>query len=216
MKKLFVLVFLSLLLVPGCGKKKVEQKKPKVVTEVDQNERVKNSTHSDEAEEFVLEDDEKGNITDKSGANIFEEEKQTKKTNVEDSNDQDVSWAELDVDDNAKNSDVVQFDFNKSDIKPSEEVKIAKNAKMINEKLATDKKARVVVEGHSCKIAKNKEYNYALSHERAVRVKRAYKKHGVPVDKMKAVGMGTAKLITDKDGMQEQGVNRRAETVFLK
>lgn len=216
MKKLLILMLLSIALVPGCGKKKIQEVKPKptVVQVEDPKEREKNKTSIDEADEFVLEEDEKENIADKTGVNVFEEQKEQKPSSEEMK--QDASWAELDVDENSQKTDVIQFDFDKSNVKPSEDEKITKNVKMIKEKLAENKDAKVVVEGHSCKIAKNEDHNYALSQERAAKVKRIYVKRGVPSEKIKAVGMGTSKLLTNAEGREAQSINRRVETVFLK
>ena len=200
MKKITILALLALISVPGCCKKKIEPKKVKEVTFV--GDAGKKGAFSEDAEEFILEDD--------TGYNTFDNKAKVA------NQDEDLSWTELENDDTKEKADVVRFDYNSPQVKATEAGKVNKNAKLIKDKMAKDKNVKVTVKGHSCKIAKNKEYNYVLSQERAQEVATAYEKQGVPHDKIKPVGFGATMLLTDEDGMAAQGVNRRAETDFVK
>lgn len=202
MKKIFVLVLLLSVAVPGCSKKKtiVNGK----TTKVQNVQGIKSGkTLSEDADEFVLEDE--------AGFNVFEDDS---KKQVETDSKNDLSWDELneDVDKNER----VQFGYDKSVIEPNEKAKITRNAKKIKSKLAKDANVKVVVKGHSCKIAKNKEYNYVLSQERAEKVRNEYEQEGVPASNLKSVGYGATNPLTDEDGMEAQAINRRAETVITK
>lgn len=198
MKKLTFLALIALISVPGCCKKKIEPKKNKEVIIIEESGSA--GAFSEDADEFVLEDD--------TGFNTFD-------NNAKVSEQEELSWTELENDDCKDRFDVVQFDYNSPNIRSSEMNKINKNAKVIKEKMGKDKDIKVTVKGHSCKIAKNKEYNYVLSQERAQRVANAYEKQGIPHDKIKSVGFGATMLLTDEDGMEAQSPNRRAETTLM-
>lgn len=186
--------------IPGCAKKKNKIVQPDKQTIVKNNyeKRKGTKTFSEDAEEFILEDD--------AEFNVFESENGAQPDSF--------SWEELDESEDEQ-VEIVQFDYDSTKIKDSERQKIQRNSKVIQEHLKGNDKAKVAVRGHSCKIAKNKDYNYAISQERAEKLKKAYEERGVPAEKVKAVGYGSSVLLTDKDGVDAQAVNRRAETVFL-
>ncbi len=202
MKKLSLVALLSIVFIPACFKKKIDPQGENTV--LNESSRSKTLTISEDAQEFVLEEDSNFNAFDDSKPSV---------SNIENTNDLDWSEVEENLNNEAKTG-TVQFEYNSSKIKQSEEDKIRKNTKTIKEKLAKNKKAKVLVKGHSCKIAKNKEYNYALSQERAHKVAKVYEKEGIPHKNVKSVGYGATMLLTDKDGMEEQSINRRAETVI--
>lgn len=198
--KVFPLVLLATAIIPGCCfKKKPKCEEPS--TEQNTYKKGKNSkTFSEEAEEFVLEDD--------TSVNVFEDNGINNQVSNE------LSWDNLDEKSNIK-LESIQFEFDSSDISPSEKQKIKRNAQVIKEEIKKNPKTRIVIKGHSCKIAKNKEYNYALSQERATKVAQIYEKEGISQDQIKSVGFGSSMLLTDEDGMEAQSPNRRAETVIL-
>ncbi len=201
MKKISLVALLSIAFIPACFKKKVDSQRENTV--LNEASGSKTSTVTEDAQEFLLEDEANFNAFDDSKPSV---------SNIENSNDLDWSEVEENINDEAKTG-TVQFEYNSSKIKQSEEDKIRKNTKLIKEKIAKNKKAKVLVKGHSCKIAKNKEYNYALSQERAHKVAKVYEQEGIPTKNVKSVGYGATMLLTDKDGMEEQAINRRAETV---
>ncbi len=198
-KKILSLVLLSTVAVPGCCFKK----KPKCQESSTEDSSYKKGTNaktfSEEAEEFVLEDD--------AAVNVFEDNGGVKANS-------DLSWDNMDEGTSVK-TETVQFDFDSSKVNSSEKEKIKRNAQSIKKELNKNPKSGVVVKGHSCKIAKNKEYNYSLSQERAEKVAKVYENEGISRDKIKSVGFGSSMLLTDEDGMEAQAPNRRAETVVL-
>lgn len=194
-KDLLIVILLALVFAPGCIKKQVNSIKSKVSNAFKGKKRHK--FNAEEIDDFVLEIE--------SDADIFNTESSTKE-------DKEFSWKEIEPD---KEYSKVQFEFDRSELQPSEKAKIRKNARQIKKELKGKNNAKVSVRGHSCKIAKNQEYNYVLSQERAQKVADQYKKEGIPIDKIKAVGYGSSLLITDEDGIQAQSPNRRAETVLI-
>lgn len=196
MKKIFLLVLLLSVCVPGCKKKNTSNTKYRKVENV--NKANGGKTFSEDADEFVLEDE--------AGFNVFDDEN---KKQIDEN--KDIAWDE--VDNEGDKFDRVQFDYDKSNIKPNEQEKVQRNAKKILPRLKKDENSKVIVKGHACKLAKNKEHNYVVSQERAENERNEYVKLGVPEEKIKAVGYGATNLLTDEDGMEAQAVNRRAETV---
>ena len=197
MKKDHILILLSLLiLTPGCLKKKVNALKNKVSTVFYGKNKHKFS--AEELDEFVLE-------IENDGDDMFNSTNSSQE-------DKDFSWRELEPD---QEYDKVQFEFDSSEIRPSEAAKIRKNARQVKKELKGRTKTKVSVRGHSCKIAKNQDWNYVLSQERAQKVADVYKKEGIPADKIKAVGYGSSLLLTDAHGIEAQAPNRRVETVLV-
>lgn len=194
-KNLLIVILLSLIFAPGCLKKQANNLKNKVSNVFKGKD--KNKFKSENLDEFVLEIEGDNDIFD------------TKSTTQED---KEFSWKEIAPD---KEFGKVQFEFDSSEIRPSEKAKIKKNAAQIKKEIKGKDNAKVSVRGHSCKIAKNQEYNYVLSQERAQKVADQYKKEGIPADKIKAVGYGSSLLLTDEDGIEAQSPNRRSETVLI-
>jgi outer membrane protein OmpA-like peptidoglycan-associated protein len=196
MKKEFLLVLLLSIVLPSCKKKKIDVKGPGTVVQTVSRPNG-NETYSEDTGEFALEDD--------AEFNVFEDD-QKKQVEVA----QDLGWNEVD----AQELDKIQFDYDKSEIRPTERQKIESNAKAIKKKLAASPDAKVAVKGHSCKIAKNKEYNYTLSQERAQTIAREYQDQGIAAENLKPVGYGASMLLTEEEGMEAQAPNRRVETVI--
>ena len=196
MKKDHILILLSLLiLTPGCLKKKVTALKNKVSTAF--YGKNKHTFSTEELDEFILEIENDNDMFNPTNAS------------PEDKN---FSWRELEPD---QEYNKIQFEFDSSEIKPSEAAKIRTNAKQIKKELKGRTKTKVSVRGHSCKIAKNQDWNYVLSQERAQKVADLYVENGIPTDKIKAVGYGSSLLLTDLNGIEAQSPNRRVETVLV-
>ncbi|OGB83137.1 hypothetical protein A3F66_01510 [candidate division TM6 bacterium RIFCSPHIGHO2_12_FULL_32_22] len=200
MKKLFMILPI-LLLLPACFKKKpvlTADKGQKPVCGLKTCQPGKPTKVDEDVEEFFLEDDEDGNVFEK-GQPIV---------------DQELEMVSLPLEKQA--TETVQFDYDRTKIRPEESAKIDKNAAQAKEILKENADAIVVVKGHSCKIAKNQTYNYMISQERAEHVAKEYVKKGVPQEKVKAVGHGSSELLTNAEGKDAQAINRRAETSFKK
>ena len=152
----------------------------------------------DDVDEFFLEDDEEGNVFEQGIS----------------ANDQVLEMAELPLD--QQDTEVIQFDFDRTKVKPSEKEKVSRNVEHVKDVLNDNSKAVAVIDGHSCKIAKSQTYNYMISQERAENVSKEYISKGVPENRIKALGHGSSELLTDADGKESQAPNRRAETKFVK
>lgn len=118
-----------------------------------------------------------------------------------------LSWAEIDVETD-HDADVVQFEFDKYEVRPDQRPKIKRNAEIVKD--ATKEGAEVVVEGHACHISKSKVYNYKLSEKRAQEVVDEYEAAGVDTSNIEVVGRGDSMALTDDRG--EQWRNRRVNT----
>lgn len=193
-KKLLSLVLLFAF--PACLKRKNNEQTAPVKTEKPSKTRA--TIAFEELDDFELEDDEADNIfnTDNAGKPV-----------------QDIDFVEVDV---HEKGDTVNFDFDRTAIKEQEKAKIDHNAQEARTVLAKNKDAVVVVNGHSCKIAKSKSYNHMISQERANNVKEAYVERGVEEKRVKAIGHGDSQPITQAKGKAGQAPNRRAETHYLK
>jgi len=198
MKKSIALLLLLSLFLPSCIRKKSDQRHGKKIHKYE--ERGRTGTYDEELGAFVLEDD-----TD---YDLFEEADEkggTKKDEIDDS----WAWEELDDD---QPTEIIYFDFNDSKIKPNQKHIVRYNADLA--KLACEDGAKVIIEGHSCLITRSQIYNQALSQRRANIVKKEFIKLGVPKKCLKAVGHGTAYVVTKAEGKEAQAPNRRVEIKF--
>jgi outer membrane protein OmpA-like peptidoglycan-associated protein len=199
--KRFIYIFPILLLLSGCFKKKQVAVSTLEVKKQDANWQKVGSAakFDDDVDEFFLEDDEDGNVFDVSSSGQL-------------AIDQELEMATLPL--NEQSAEVIQFDFDRTEINPEEKEKIGRNAEHAKDILKDNPDAVVVVDGHSCKIAKNQTYNYMISQERAENVAKEYVKKGISREKVKPVGHGSSELLTNSEGKEAQSVNRRAETHF--
>ncbi|OGB83599.1 hypothetical protein A3F66_03360 [candidate division TM6 bacterium RIFCSPHIGHO2_12_FULL_32_22] len=197
-KSPFLLVLLFAL--PACFKKQpvVTTKPAPAVTDSGWEKTGPSVRFDDDVDEFFLEDDEEGNVFEQGISG----------------NDQVLEMAELPLE--QQDTEVIQFDFDRTKVKPSEKEKVARNVEHVKDVLNDNPQAVTVVDGHSCKIAKSQTYNYMISQERAENVAKEYVSKGVPESKVKALGHGSSELLTDADGKEAQAPNRRAETKFVK
>ncbi|MDR3646797.1 MAG: OmpA family protein [Candidatus Babeliales bacterium] len=195
MKKVFALILLISITIPACFKKKCGTTTSKKTTYANKKN---GQLFSEDAEEFVLEDD--------SNVNVFESDNS--------GSDDEISLDSLQERPQERGK-TIQFDYNSSKIRPEQKAKINENSKLVKDKLRNNKNSKVVCKGHSCKIAKNKEYNYTLSQERAHRIAKNYENAGVPANQVKAVGFGDSNRVTDAEGIEGQAPNRRVETEIL-
>ena len=104
----------------------------------------------------------------------------------------------------------VQFDFNKSTIKPDGEKILAEDVTM----LKNDKSLVVSVEGH-CDIVGSDDYNQKLSEKRAQSVADFLEKQGVEKSRLKIVGFGRKKPVVPNDTDANRALNRRVEMIII-
>ena len=198
-KKLSLAVFLGLFLTSCLSKKQAATKTaPKKAQSSEFVQEGGTYVFTDDVDEFRL-DDETDDLFEGNQGYIGDKD--------------DFQWDNIVYDTDA--GEVIQFDFDDTAIKPSEQAKIRHNAELAKQELEAHPKSKVAVKGHACKIAKSELYNRAISQERAENVAKEYAKNGVSRDKVSAVGYGASELLTDEDGKEAQAPNRRVETDFI-
>ncbi len=112
---------------------------------------------------------------------------------------------------------VVQFNFNKNDIRADQRDVVAQDVQLARN--ATSDGKNVIIEGHTCQIG-SASYNLALSQRRAESVKDAMVSNGVPADSIKTLGCGYEKPLVWSDArdrqmlIKELAPNRRAELLI--
>lgn len=105
--------------------------------------------------------------------------------------------------------DRVFFDFDKSNIKPEEQKKLATQATW----LKTYPSVTVTVEGH-CDDRGTVEYNLALGNRRAVAVKNALVALGIDAGRIKTISYGKSRPAVTGDNEAAWAQNRRGVTVI--
>lgn len=204
--KYFPLCLLALIVtLPGCLRRK-KAATPTTVVAATKNVDKKGArkrVYDEELGAFVLEDD--------ADFDVFNQPEEGKMA-VAEANDE-LAWEQIE----AANEDVevINFNYDSTEILPSEQPKVAKNAAYIKQELAKKPQANVAVCGHSCKLAKSEMYNNNIAQRRAEKLAKEYQKQGVPAKKIKAVGRGATQPVETRDGETFQKVNRRAETSVI-
>lgn len=200
--KYFPLCLLALIVtLPGCLRKKAATPSTVVATSKNVDKKgARKRVYDEELGAFVLEDD--------ADFDVFNQPAENTKS-VAEANDE-LAWEQIE----AANEDVevINFNYDSTEILPTEQPKIAKNASYIKQELAKKPQANVAVSGHSCKLAKSEMYNNNIAQRRAEKLAKEYQKQGVPATKIKAVGRGATQPVETRDGETFQKVNRRAET----
>ena len=107
---------------------------------------------------------------------------------------------------------LVQFDFDKSDVKAVYSPQFEEIAKVLRE--STD--ITMTIEGHTCWIG-TEEYNQGLSDRRAKAVKQKFiEDFGVGPDRIQTVGYGESRPVADNNTLAGRQKNRRAIAVILR
>ena len=100
----------------------------------------------------------------------------------------------------------VNFDFDKSDIRPDSRPVLDQAAAVLRE----SPNVRVSVEGHTDSVGAP-EYNEKLSVRRAEAVFRYLVNHGVAPERMEVAGYGLSRAVADNDTESGRAQNRRVE-----
>jgi OmpA-OmpF porin, OOP family len=106
----------------------------------------------------------------------------------------------------------VQFDFDKSDIKPEYQPILDEAVSQLKKWVWPDFK--LVISGHTDSTGKP-EYNLKLSERRANSIKAYFASKGLPSGKMKTVGYGEKVPIADNKTEDGRALNRRVELDLL-
>ncbi len=106
----------------------------------------------------------------------------------------------------------IQFDFDKSDIKPEYEPILDQAVSQLKQWVWPDYK--LVINGHTDSTGKP-EYNQKLSERRAEAVRDYFATKGIPSNKMKTVGFGESAPIADNKTEDGRALNRRVELDLL-
>lgn len=100
----------------------------------------------------------------------------------------------------------INFDFDKSVIKPEYEPVLDHAASILQDRRDVD----VVIEGHTCSIG-TEEYNQGLSERRARSVYQYLLDKGLAPERLDTVGYGETRPIADNSTQQGRRLNRRVE-----
>ncbi len=100
----------------------------------------------------------------------------------------------------------IQFDFDKSVIKPDWRPILDEGARVLME----NPQVKVVIEGHTCSIGTD-AYNLGLSEKRAASVKDYFVSKGIARDRVSTVGFGLRRPLADNSTEEGRRLNRRVE-----
>ncbi|HAA05705.1 MAG TPA: hypothetical protein DCE18_20395 [Syntrophobacteraceae bacterium] len=106
----------------------------------------------------------------------------------------------------------VQFDFDKSNIKPEYEPILDEAVSQLKKWVWPDYK--LVISGHTDSVGKP-DYNQKLSERRAMAIRDYFATNGIPATKMKTVGYGQSVPIADNKTEDGRALNRRVELDLL-
>jgi outer membrane protein OmpA-like peptidoglycan-associated protein len=155
---------------------------------------------------------------------VLEEPGNTFNSPLEETEDHDIKVVEQDLVDDAwidKRLEQTQeyglktiyFRYDDSSIRPDQKPVLDYDLKRVADLVR--KGMTVIVEGHSCHLAKNTQYNIMLSEERAKTVADYFIQKGVPREKLKVVGRGDEMCIIPEGDIEQQAPNRRVEFYVL-
>lgn len=108
----------------------------------------------------------------------------------------------------AWNLQTINFDFDKSDIRPGDAGKLEANAAQMKQAADADQKPMISVEGH-CDPVGTSEYNMALGMRRAEAAKAYLVKLGADAMQLNTISYGEERLVTQNEAEYE--LDRRAE-----
>lgn len=102
----------------------------------------------------------------------------------------------------------IYYDFDHYEIRPDQNAALEHNLSVA--KGLVDKGYDISVEGHSCNIARDTQYNIALSEKRAHSVANYFKKNGIKKE-IPTLGCGATKTLVPDGDIKQQAPNRRVE-----
>jgi peptidoglycan-associated lipoprotein len=102
----------------------------------------------------------------------------------------------------------VHFGYNEEAVRPEDEARLKQDAALLTDVFRLDSNTIVMIEGH-CDERGSAEYNIALGDRRAVSVREALVKFGVPEDKLRTISYGKERPLCDTDTEDCRAQNRR-------
>lgn len=127
------------------------------------------------------------------------------------------SWEDLRADQVKHGFKNVQFDFDRSDIRPDQMSVLEHDYRIIKKELGKKRSPKsVVIEGHADRAAGSAVYNMMLSEKRAEHVASWLAEKGIPAEKMNIVGRGYEMPLVTTGGKEAQAPNRRVEFFVMK
>ncbi|HUU50415.1 MAG TPA: OmpA family protein [Nitrospinota bacterium] len=105
----------------------------------------------------------------------------------------------------------INFDFNKAEIKPEFKPVLDEAVRILKD----NPKVNVIIGGHTCNMGPDR-YNERLSERRASSVKEYFIKQGVDSNRLKSIGYGESRPITDNRTSEKRRMNRRVEIKAVK
>jgi peptidoglycan-associated lipoprotein len=106
------------------------------------------------------------------------------------------------------NFEAIYFEYDRSDLRPSEMSKLQKVAEFLNSR----PELGLIIEGH-CDDRGSEEYNRALGERRAISLRDQLVKMGVPDENMKTISYGKDRPAVQGTSAEARSRNRRGETV---
>jgi len=103
----------------------------------------------------------------------------------------------------------LHFEYDKSDIRPSEQATLSADATALRTIFSMDSSFVVTIEGH-CDERGSAEYNIGLGDRRSAAVRDALINMGIPGDKLKTVSYGKERPICTDPNEECYARNRRA------
>jgi outer membrane protein OmpA-like peptidoglycan-associated protein len=198
-----------ILLTPGCFWKKNVKSEPEGTIKIEQGKKQDKSKQAgrkslfldDSVQDFVFEEE--------AGTNVFSSDvmKDTSKIHLIDAPDA-REWEERRAQQSKYGLKSVYFGFDQFSIQSDQEAALKHNLTVLK-KLPSS--TNIVIEGHACRFAGSREYNMFLSEKRAQAVARWLVKHGISIDRIKAVGRGFEMCIVSAGTKEQQAPNRRVE-----
>lgn len=102
----------------------------------------------------------------------------------------------------------IHFAYNEGTLRPEDRETLEQDATLLSDLFRLDVNSSVMVEGH-CDERGSAEYNIGLGDRRAMAVKEAFVKLGVPQDRLKTVSFGKEHLLCEDETDQCHAENRR-------
>jgi outer membrane protein OmpA-like peptidoglycan-associated protein len=205
-KKLLTISLMLLSILGGCKKKstRADNKKQSLVSK-ENKKSAYNKSQSTSVDPLELDTDSmKGFALD----DHISKHESSKTATPENSNPL-FSWENVDADKSRHQFKTLYFDFDKDNIKTSEEPALRYDIDEAKKMIKQGK--TIVIEGHACHSAGSAAYNMAISERRARSVAQKFAEHNIDAANIKIAPRGQEMPVRKGGSKKEQWVNRRVE-----